>query len=90
MSDTKRRNLLVGALAVDMQMTEPEQIVRLVWESAMIETSMLETLLYDQGIIDQDAGEAVDRIGFPTFSFAIGFRRRKFQHVDPIIGCRCW
>ncbi|MEZ6090720.1 MAG: serine/threonine-protein kinase, partial [Pirellulaceae bacterium] len=62
MSDTKRRNLLVGALAVDMQMTEPEQIVRILWESGNDETSMLETLLYDQGIIDQDAAKRLTEL----------------------------
>lgn len=52
MSSLKRRNLLVGALAVDLQVTEPDHVVRVLWESGDDNNATLETLLYQQGLID--------------------------------------
>jgi serine/threonine protein kinase len=68
MSENKRRNLLVGALAVELQVTEPEQVVRVLWESGNDEASMLETLLYDQGIIDQATSRQLAELASKHFA----------------------
>jgi len=83
MSSMKRRNLLVGALAVDMQVTEPDQVVRLLWEYGNDETAMLETLLYQQGIIGLEMSQRLAELAPKYTSMESADSSRFFSTLLP-------
>jgi len=82
----KRRNLLVGALAVDMQVTEPDQVVRLLWEHGNDEAAMLETLLYQQGIIDLETSQQLAQWASMHASSESADGSRNFSTLPPPTG----
>lgn len=96
MSSLKRRNLLVGAVAVDMQLTEPDQIIRVLSEASDDSGPALETLLYEQGIIDLQTSQQLSQWasehvssdssqGSQNFStFFHPLAEDADQHVDPL------